>query len=128
MMNNDSHLTEQLAAQQEEAARKLTFDQPKFDGLWESNHPQQGADSREYHIHTEAKSGLGSLVGRYFASATITYGIGFYEEIAKSSATIIVYGTEADFDRVLWLAADIKRENEQQAVEVVWFRVSRVTV
>ena len=127
-MNNDSHLTGRLAAQQEEAARKLTFDQPRIERLWERTHSQPGADNREYHIHTEAKGDLASLVGRYFEGATISYGVGFYEGVAEPSATIIVYGTEADLDRIFWLAADIKQENQQQAVDVVWFRVSRATV
>lgn len=69
-----------------------------------------------FHLHTETRPNIGSIVGRYFDDFTMTRGTGFWH--GGTEPTTIIEIVTDNHDRVLDLAADLKTQNDQQAVLV----------
>ena len=91
------------------------------------------AHTQQYHftIYTEAKGDIAGLVGRYFAGATLNYGVGLWHGKGENSAylevvtAIHIIDTLGAFglQRLFNLAGDIKHVNEQASVLVEYYPV-----
>ena len=71
-----------------------------------------------YRLYTEGVGDIVGLVSRYFAGATIIPALGVWGGEVESSAVIEILGTDADLQRVVDLAGDIRVTNKQYAVYV----------
>ena len=83
--------------------------------------------AQQYHftIYTEAKGDIAGLVGRYFAGATLSYGVGLWHGKGENSVAIHIIDTLGAFglQRLFNLEGDIKHVNEQASVLVEYYPV-----
>jgi len=102
-MKQTSSLTRNLAEAQEQYAATHLY---HHETLWR--------------IYTEDVAGVDYVgaISRYFSGATYTFSIGLWHSKRERSIVIDIVGTEADLQRVAWLATDLKREAKQESVLV----------
>jgi len=86
------------------------------------------ADAVVYTLYTEDKTGLLTLVSRYFDGATVTRAIGLWKSDREAAVVITIIGASADRQKVFDLAGDIRIANNQTAVLITWQNVSRFDV
>lgn len=118
-MNQESSLTRKLSqAQVDHAAAKA------------SRHTD--TQSILYRIYTEGSDALRDRLriytSRYFDGATFTFGVGLYKGETEESATIEIFATARDRQRVFDLAGDIRVVNSQKVIIVTWQLVSRFDI
>mgnify|MGYP001573826556 CR=1 FL=1 len=71
-----------------------------------------------YQIHTEDRDNLDKLASQCFTCCAIWRGVGYWQQTREHAACIDIIGDAADRATVLWLAANIKSFNGQDAVYV----------
>lgn len=106
-----------------------------------------------YRIYTETRDNLPELVARYFDGATLISALGLWqaktiphtadtcpgrpcgaccdhvETTGREDSTIVeIIGDDADLQRIVNLAGDIKHVNAQSCVLVTWSPVNRLDV
>ena len=117
-MNQSSHLTRKLSEAQELAAETER----------NSGNRAEFSPSVEYRLYTEFAPNLLELTARYFDGATLYFGTGLYLGNTESSGVIEIIGTRDDWQKIVFLAGDIKAVNAQQSVLVTYAPVTAVSV
>jgi len=83
----------------------------------------------EFTLWTEDNNNLEDISDRYFDGFTVNRrSVGSWKGSREHAAQVVIVGTNADFQRVLDLAGDIRVANGQHTVMVTWRPVGRLDV